>query len=138
MPDYSETTQGIRITVTPEYLPAQSQPEESFYAWSYHVHIENNSERPVQLINRYWRITDARGNAEEVRGPGVVGEQPVIVPGASFNYASWTPLPTSGGIMEGYYEMVEFTPIPGIQGAHFTVTIPTFSLDSDEEMARPN
>lgn len=138
MPDYSETTQNIRVTVTPEYLTAQSLPEEGFFAWSYRVHIYNGGDRAVKIISRYWRITDATGAVEEVRGPGVVGEQPVILPGAEYSYSSWTQLTTSGGLMEGYYEMEESTTLPDIGGAHFTVAIPAFSLDSDEEMKRPN
>lgn len=136
--DYSQTTENIRVTVTPEYLEGQSLPEEGFFAWAYRVEIENKGERAVQLINRYWRITDANGHVEEVRGPGVVGEQPILEPGETYNYASWTHLSTSGGLMEGHYEMEEIPPITGIHGAHFTVAIPAFSLDSDEEMARPN
>ena len=105
--DYTETTQGISVTVEPAYLREHSTPEEGFYAWSYQVSIVNRGDVTVQLMNRYWHITDATGHVEEVRGPGVVGEQPVLKPGERFDYASWTYLHTPGGIMRGHYEMEE-------------------------------
>ena len=98
---YCETTEGITITVKPYFLDEQSAPEKSHFVWAYHVRIENNGERTVQLRNRHWRITDSRGRTQEVRGAGVVGEQPVLRPGDSFEYTSGTPLPTPSGIMTG-------------------------------------
>ena len=102
---YRETTAGITVTVKPYYLEDQSEPDEQRFVWAYHVRIENNGQRTVQLRNRYWRITDSRGRIQEVRGAGVVGEQPVLRPGDSFEYTSGTPLPTPSGIMGGTYQM---------------------------------
>ncbi len=121
---YSETTRSIRVTVEPIYLDDQSAPEDNHYVWAYHVRIENESQQTVQLVNRYWQITDALGQVQEVRGAGVVGEQPVLEPGGSFEYTSGTPLPTPSGIMLGSYEMED------TKGGRFSVTIPAFSLDS--------
>jgi ApaG protein len=125
---YSETTAGITVTVKPYYLEDQSEPDEQRFVWAYHVRIENNGERTVQLRNRYWRITDSRGRIQEVRGAGVVGEQPVLRPGDSFEYTSGTPLPTPSGIMGGTYQMEESE-----TGERFDVTIPSFSLDSPHQ-----
>jgi len=83
---YSETTRSIKVTVEPFYLEDQSSPVEDHYVWAYHVRIENRGRETVQLRSRYWRITDNRGQVQEVRGPGVVGEQPVLRPGESFEY----------------------------------------------------
>ena len=124
---YAKTTERITITVEPFYLDEQSEPADSHYVWAYHVRIENNSERAVQLKTRYWRITDSHGNVQEVRGDGVVGEQPVLDPGSSFEYTSGTPLNTPSGIMAGTYQMK-----PTV-GDCFDVTIPTFSLDSPHQ-----
>lgn len=121
---YSETTRSIRVTVEPIYLDDQSAPEDNHYVWAYHVRIENEGQQTVQLVNRYWQITDALGQVQEVRGAGVVGEQPVLEPGGSFEYTSGTPLPTPSGIMLGSYEMED------TKGGRFSVTIPAFSLDS--------
>ena len=125
---YRETTAGITVTVKPYYLEDQSEPEEQRFVWAYHVRIENNGERTVQLRNRYWRITDSRGRIQEVRGAGVVGEQPVLRPGDSFEYTSGTPLPTPSGIMGGTYQMEASE-----TGERFDVTIPSFSLDSPHQ-----
>ena len=121
---YSETTRSIRVTVEPIYLDDQSAPEDNHYVWAYHVRIENEGQQTVQLVNRYWQITDALGQVQEVRGAGVVGEQPVLEPGGSFEYTSGTPLPTPSGIMLGSYEMED------TKGGRFSVAIPAFSLDS--------
>jgi ApaG protein len=102
---YSETTHSIKITVKPFYLDEQSSPDEGRFVWAYHVRIENQGGETVQLRRRHWRITDGRGRVEEVEGPGVVGEQPVLRPGEAFEYTSGTPLPTPSGIMVGTYEM---------------------------------
>ena len=121
---YEETTRSIRITVKPFYLDDQSSPEDEHYVFAYQVKIENQGGETVQLRNRYWQITDAYGRQQEVRGEGVVGEQPVINPGDSFEYTSGTPLSTPSGFMEGYYEMET------IEGVKFEAYIPQFSLDS--------
>jgi ApaG protein len=130
---YRETTSGITITVRPYYLDEQSSPEQSHFMWAYHVRIENNGARTVQLRNRHWRITDSRGRTQEVRGAGVVGEQPVLRPGDSFEYTSGTPLPTPSGIMTGSYQMEASD-----TGERFDVTIPSFSLDSPHQPVKLN
>jgi ApaG protein len=129
---YSHTSQDIRITVEPYYLDDQSSPSDDHYVWAYHVKIENVGEATVQLINRYWRITDANGQIQEVRGSGVVGEQPVLDPGESFEYTSGTPLGTPSGIMVGTYEMETQN------GERFDVEIPAFSLDSPHQPVQLN
>lgn len=120
---YTATTNHIKVSVKPVYLEGQSTPDEYHFVWAYQVKIENQSEATVQLINRYWKITDAFGRVQEVRGEGVVGEQPVLKPGQSFEYTSGTPLPTSSGIMLGRYEMQNET------GERFEIDVPAFSLD---------
>ena len=129
---YQKTTRGIAVTVRPTYLEDQSSPADNYYVWAYQVRIENQGPQTVQLRTRHWRITDARGQIQEVRGPGVVGEQPVLKPGQSFEYTSGTPLPTPSGIMVGSYQMESDT------GETFDVAIPAFSLDSPHEAVRPN
>ncbi len=120
---YEAVTRGIRISVTPQYLEDHSSPEDSEFFWAYTIEITNETEQTVQLRSRVWHITDGLGNTEEVRGPGVVGEQPIIVPGGSFSYTSGCPLSTPSGIMVGSYQM------EGEDGALFDVAIPAFSLD---------
>ena len=129
---YSEITRSIKVEVKPYYLEDQSSPAENRYVWAYHVRIENQGGETVQLRRRHWQITDAMGRLQEVRGPGVVGEQPVLAPGQSFEYTSGTPLATSSGIMVGSYEME--TP----NGECFAVAVPAFSLDSPHEPRRLN
>jgi ApaG protein len=129
---YSQTTRDIRITVEPYFLDDQSSPSDDHYVWAYHVKIENVSDRRVQLINRHWRITDANGRMQEVRGAGVVGEQPVLEPGESFEYTSGTPLATPSGIMVGRYEM------ESAAGERFEVDVPAFSLDSPHQPVQLN
>ena len=124
---YEEITRNIRIAVEPNFLEDQSEPEENRFLWSYHVTIENKSELPVQLLSRYWRITDARGRVREVRGEGVIGEQPVIAPGRAYEYTSGTPLETASGFMIGTYHMRAST------GESFEVGIPMFALESPYE-----
>ncbi len=121
---YSKTTNNIRITVKPTYLDDQSAPTDNNFVWAYHVRIENCGEDTVQLRNRYWKITDSYGRTQEVRGPGVVGEEPVLNPGDAFEYTSGTPLHAPSGIMVGTYEM------ESQNGDRFEVDIPAFSLDS--------
>jgi len=120
---YSAVTRNIRITVEPRFLDDQSAPDEGRWFWAYEVEIANLGQEPVQLKTRHWRITDAVGRTQDVRGIGVVGEQPVIEPGAAFTYTSGCPLPTPSGIMAGSYRMEA----PG--GESFEVAIPAFSLD---------
>lgn len=124
---YERTTRDIRVAVTPTYLDDQSEPSESRYVWSYAVTIENQGAETVQLMARYWHITDACGNVQEVRGPGVVGEQPVLEPGRAFEYASGCPLPTPSGAMVGSYEL------RSASGESFEVLIPMFLLESPYE-----
>ena len=123
---YERMTRGIKVEVKPAFLDDQSDPSEGQYLWSYTVTVENKGEEPVQLLSRYWHITDARGHVQEVRGPGVVGEQPTIAPGKSFKYTSGCPLTTPSGLMVGEYRMVD----PA--GRSFDVSIPAFSLDFPE------
>ena len=106
MADSEATTRGIQVIVDSSYVPERSQPAQGRWFFSYRIHITNNGTVPVQLINRHWVITDAHGRVEEVRGPGVIGEQPVLPPGDSFEYTSFCPLATPFGTMEGSYEMV--------------------------------
>lgn len=127
---YSKTTRNIEVTVRPVYLADQSSPSDNHYVWAYHVRIQNHGGDSVQLCNRFWRITDSFGRSQEVRGPGVVGEQPVIQPGGAYEYTSGTPLPTPSGIMVGSYRMV--TP----EGDQFDVDVPAFSLDSPHQPVR--
>ncbi|MBV8940063.1 MAG: Co2+/Mg2+ efflux protein ApaG [Alphaproteobacteria bacterium] len=129
---YTATTHDIRVTVHPVYLEEQSLPEEAHYVWAYTIQIENHGTETVQLINRYWHITDAHGQVQEVRGPGVVGEQPTLEPGDAFQYTSGAALHTSSGLMAGHYEMRKDS------GEVFTISIPSFSLDSPEQIERPN
>lgn len=129
---YSETTRSIQVTVKPFFLEDQSSPAEGHYVWAYHVRIENHGSETVQLRRRHWRITDGMGRVQEVRGPGVVGEQPVLAPGDVYEYTSGTPLTTPSGIMAGSYEM-EMQ-----DGSSFAVAIPAFSLDSPHQPIRLN
>jgi len=127
---YCSTTRSIQVTVESVFLEDQSSPGDDHYVWAYHVCIQNLGGETVQLQNRYWRITDSLGRRQEVRGAGVVGEQPTLRPGETFEYSSGTPLGTPSGIMEGSYEMFDSS------GERFEVTIPAFSLDSPHELAR--
>lgn len=129
---YSKTTRSIRVTVNPMYLEDQSAPGENHFVWAYHVRIENEGSETVQLRTRYWRITDSFGRVQEVRGPGVVGEQPVLEPGEAFEYTSGTPLAAPSGIMVGSYQMETGC------GETFDVAIPAFSLDSPHQPRRLN
>jgi len=129
---YSKTTESITVTVEPVYLEDQSSPAEDHFVWAYHVRIENTGGETVQLRRRYWRITDALGRVQEVRGPGVVGEQPVLHPGQSFEYTSGAPLSTPSGIMDGSYDMETR------DGRSFAVAIPAFSLDSPHQSVKLN
>lgn len=129
---YRATTNEIRVSVEPIYLDEQSSPEDGHFVWAYHVCIENEGGNTVQLLSRHWQITDSLGRTQEVRGAGVVGEQPVLEPGESYQYTSGTPLPTPSGIMAGTYGMKQ----PG--GEQFDIEIPAFSLDSPHQPQRVN
>ena len=129
---YAATTRAIKVIVKPFYLEDQSSPSDDHYVWAYHVRIENHGSESVQLRRRHWRITDALGRMQEVRGSGVVGEQPVLQPGEAYEYTSGTPLPTPSGIMVGSYEMETKA------GESFDVAIPAFSLDSPHQAIRLN
>src|SRR5262249_48792289 len=129
---YTQTTRNIKVTVLPAYLDSQSDPEAHHYVWAYTIQLENVGEETVQLINRHWHITDATGSVQEVRGAGVVGEQPVLAAGDVFKYTSGAALRTPSGIMAGEYEMETEL------NERFLVIIPAFSLDSPEQMKRPN
>ena len=121
---YSKTTKKISITVNPYFLEDQSEPEDQHFVWAYQVTINNLGQESVQLKNRYWKIIDGNGGKQEVKGEGVVGEQPILNPGEKFEYTSGTPLNTPSGFMEGYYEMETKN------GIIFEASIPQFSLDS--------
>ncbi len=129
---YSATTREIKITVRTAYLDEQSAPSDCHFVWAYHIRIDNLGSETVQLLSRHWRITDAKGEVHEVRGPGVVGEQPVLEPGDYFEYTSGTPLSTPSGIMAGTYQM------ENERGECFDVKVPAFSLDSPYQPVRLN
>ncbi|MTI18784.1 Co2+/Mg2+ efflux protein ApaG [Rhodobacteraceae bacterium RKSG542] len=120
---YRLTTRSIEVTVEPFYMAEESHPEEDQYFWAYTVAIHNKGSDRVQLRYRHWKIIDGTGNTQEVRGAGVVGEEPVIEPGGSFQYTSGCPLNTPSGIMSGDYKMQKD------DGEYFEVEIPAFSLD---------
>ena len=119
---YVAETQKVVVRVSVSYLSEQSEPERGRYFWAYHIRIENEGERAVQLLTRHWVITDGRGQRHSVEGEGVVGEQPLIEPGASYDYVSGCPLATPTGHMQGSYRMV------GADGQSFDVAIPNFEL----------
>lgn len=119
---HSATTRDIVVRVSVSYLPEQSEPGKGHWFWAYHVRIENKGGMAVQLVSREWVISDGRGITHEVRGEGVVGEQPVLEPGGSFDYVSGCPLTTPTGSMEGQYFMI------AADGSSFAVAIPRFPL----------
>jgi ApaG protein len=123
---YEAESEGFIVRVRPTYLPEQSEPEAHRFVWAYSVEIENRSGDPAQLVSRHWIITDAAGRIEEVKGLGVVGEQPTIRPGETYAYASGCPLSTRSGLMVGTYQMI------GDGGERFDIAIPVFSLDLPE------
>lgn len=120
---YESTTRGVKVAVEPKFLAEQSKPQDSYFVWSYTITIENSGTETVTLRSRFWQITDAAGRVQEVRGAGVVGEQPRLNPGESFTYSSGAPLATSSGFMSGSYQM------EADDGEMFDVEIPAFSLD---------
>jgi len=124
IPMYQAVTRNIAVTVSPRFMPERSSSEESRYFWAYTIEIRNGGDRTVQLKTRHWVITDGVGQKQEVRGAGVVGEEPMLEPGAAFEYTSGVPLPTPSGFMAGTYGMVT------LDGERFDIEIPAFSLDS--------
>ena len=119
---YVAETRGVIVRVSVSYLPEQSEPRRGRWFWAYHIRIENEGPMSVQLLTRHWIITDGRGARHSVEGEGVVGEQPLIMPGASFDYVSGCPLATPTGHMQGTYHML------GEDGSAFDVDIPKFAL----------
>ena len=120
---YTEVTKNIRVSVKTNFLSDQSDTENSLWVWSYHILIENNGNNKVQLIDRYWKITDATGIIKEVKGSGVIGEQPTIKPGEFFEYTSGTPLNKPSGFMSGNYRMINEN------NESFFIDVPVYSLD---------
>jgi ApaG protein len=116
------TTRGIRVQVTSTYLPERSSPRDGQYLFAYHIRISNVGSETAQLVSREWIITTADGEVERVKGPGVVGEQPVLTPGSSFEYTSYCPLKTSVGSMQGSYQMMT------ADGEKFEAQIAPFTL----------
>ena len=129
---YSTTTEKVTVSVEPTYMTGESSPDEGIYVWSYKVRIENNGTDVLQLKSRYWKITDAYGRVQEVHGAGVVGEQPVLKPGTTYEYTSGAPLSTPSGIMVGTYAMQM------ANGAMLDVAIPAFSLHTPDVARRLN
>lgn len=128
MQNYSKTSNAVRVTVSPIYLESQSVPEENQFLWAYHVKIDNLGKEAVCLKKRFWKITDALGRVKKIEGDGVVGEQPYLGPGESYEYTSGTSLVTSSGFMVGFYTMEKDN------GEEVEVQIPAFSLDSSHEI----
>jgi ApaG protein len=124
---FEAVTRGVRVRATPFFLEDQSEPADDRYVWAYRIEIANEGAETVQLTARRWLITDARGVTEEVRGPGVVGEQPILRPGDSFVYTSGCPLKTPSGLMRGTYAMQTEA------GEAFEAEVPAFSLDSPHD-----
>lgn len=124
---YSAITRQIEVRVVPKFLPDRSSPENGYFFWAYTITLTNQGPETVQLKTRHWRITDALGRLQEVRGSGVVGEEPVLRPGENFEYTSGVPLPTPSGFMGGSYGMVTET------GEAFDIDIPAFSLDIPQD-----
>ena len=120
---YRARTHDIEVTVEPFYLEEQSRPDDSRYVWGYRINITNHSRHRIQLRERYWKITDQNGHVEEVSGPGVIGEQPILDPGDTYEYSSGCPLDTPSGTMVGNYRMAR------ADGQELIISIPAFSLD---------
>jgi ApaG protein len=119
---HAATTRGVTVRVSVSYLPEQSEPKRGRWFWAYHIRLENDGQGTVQLLTRHWIITDGRGARHTVEGEGVVGEQPLILPGGSYDYVSGCPLATPTGAMQGSYQMV------GEDGDTFDAVIPRFAL----------
>lgn len=121
---HAATTRGVTVRVAVTFLPEQSDPENGRWFWSYHIRLENDGPQTVQLMTRHWVIIDGRGTTNDVQGDGVVGDQPIIRPGASFDYVSGCPLTTSTGAMHGSFGMV------CDDGSSFDAEIPSFALNA--------
>jgi ApaG protein len=119
---YMETTRGLTVRVAVSFLPEQSEPDKGRWFWSYHIRVENEGQMAAQLMTRHWVISDGRGAKSIVEGDGVVGEQPVIMPGSAYDYVSGCPLTTPTGSMQGSYGMI------GEDGSSFDIAIPQFAL----------
>ncbi len=130
---FEQETASVMVRVAPRFLPEESAPEKSRYVWAYTIEIENRGAEPVKLLSRFWRITDENGLTQEVRGPGVVGEQPIIEPGGSFRYTSAAPLAAPSGMMVGAYSMQRVG-----DGTGFDIAVPAFALDSPHHSKRAN
>jgi len=130
---FEQETAGIWVRVEPQFLADESEPDEHRYVWSYTIEIENRSPDVVQLISRFWRLTDANGMTQEVSGAGVVGQQPVIPPGQCFRYTSAAPLAAPSGVMVGAYSMLRVD-----SGEEFDIAVPLFALDPPQENRRAN
>lgn len=128
---YQETTREVCVSVRSFFLADQSRPDDNHFVWAYRVKIENQGGDTVRLLRRTWHITDSRGRTQHVHGSGVVGEQPELQPGQSFEYTSGTPLETPSGFMVGVYHM-----IVAASGENFDVAVPAFSLDSPHQDGR--
>ena len=129
---YSAVTRNIEVMAEPFFLQDRSNPDDNEYFWAYRITIANHSDRPVKLLSRHWRITDAHGRVQEVRGDGVVGDQPELEPGDSYQYTSGCPLTTPSGFMVGAYTMT------APDGETFEIDIPAFSLDVPGEARSVN
>ena len=123
---YRAITRQIEVTVEPNFMPERSSAENRQYFWSYTIVITNTGAETVQLRTRHWIITDASGRKQEVRGEGVVGEQPILAPGERYEYTSGVPLATASGFMTGHYQMESES------GERFEIDVPTFSLDGPD------
>lgn len=123
----------LKITVIPEYQEALSSADEYYFVWSYHVYLENNSHKTLQLINRYWQIFDTTGQIQKIKGSGIVGQQPILRPKEIFEYISHAQLSTPSGIMIGSYEVFDKD-----DNVTYEVDIPAFSLDNPNELILPN
>jgi len=126
--DSETTTHSIRVTVHSTYIPERSRPAQNLYFFCYQITIANESNHPAQLLSRHWIITDGLGNTEDIRGDGVVGEQPRILPGALHTYTSFCPLPTYQGAMEGSYTMQHD------DGRTFDIAIGRFNLITPDSL----
>jgi ApaG protein len=115
-------TNNIRVEVIARYSPENSRPLQDQWVFEYTVRITNQGSETVQLLSRHWIITDAQDHTEEVKGPGVIGEQPVLAPGESFKYSSWCPIKTPIGTMHGTYQMIR------VGGSQFDIEIAPFGL----------
>jgi len=126
MVQVTKVTEGVKITISSYYEEGSSRPLNQYFAFSYIVEIENNSPFEIQLMRRYWIIRDANGDVKEVEGTGVIGKTPIIKPGGTHTYSSWSPLATPIGKMAGYYTMKRL-----MDSSHFKAYIPEFKLVAD-------